>query len=340
MSDKYEIKLFSGCANPHLAERIASELHNVLEPLQTSQFADGECNICIERSIRGADTFIIQPTCGGNGRSVNDNLVELLLLTHTLKLSSSKRITCIIPYFGYGRQDRKCKPRVPISASAVAQLIESMNPDRLVTVDLHASQIQGFFHRIPVDNLYADGVFVDWIRHKNNNAQLKLFPSEDLVVVSPDAGGVDRARRLADKLHASSVVTIIKRRLVANEVSYMEIIGEVQGKQCIIVDDIVDTAGTLCKAATLLHDKGAKEVLAFVSHGVLSPPAIDRLNNCSALKKLFITDSIPQEANLAKCHKLVAITIAPMLAEAIKRVHCEKSVSTLFFTNPPDTCCT
>jgi len=289
-----------------------------VEPCRVGAFSDGELDIRIENNVRGSDVFIIQPTCP----PVSNHLMELLLLIHTLKLSSAKRITAVIPYFGYARQDRKVKPRVPISASAVAQLIEKMGTHRVVTVDLHSGQIQGFFHKAPVDNLFAEKEFVNFIMKKDLNLS-------KTVIVSPDAGGVVRARRVADQVHAFSVVTILKRRAAANQIEQMQIVGDVSGCTCIIVDDMIDTAGTLTAAAQLLKDNGAERVLACATHGVFSGPAIERLNN-SCLETICVSDSIPQEQNVSRCSKLVVLSLVPLLSQAILHLHMEKSLSILF----------
>eukprot|EP01102_Stenamoeba_stenopodia_P021821 TRINITY_DN889_c0_g1_i1.p1 TRINITY_DN889_c0_g1~~TRINITY_DN889_c0_g1_i1.p1 ORF type:complete len:340 (-),score=75.66 TRINITY_DN889_c0_g1_i1:1407-2426(-) len=314
----FNIRLITGSANPKLGEDISKLLGIPLEPCQLGRFADGEIDIRIKNNVRGADVFIIQPCC----REVNDNFMELLLLIHTLSLSSAKRITAIVPYYPYARQDRKTKPRVPISASVVAQLLETMGPDRVVTVDLHCGQIQGFFHSTPVDNLYAEAELLKYLESKK-------FPKEELIVVSPDAGGVTRATRIADRIGALGVVTILKRRTVANQVDSMQIVGDVQDKICVIVDDIIDTAGTLTKAASLLKDKGAKIVVAFASHGVFSEPAMDRINQ-SVLDEVCVTDSIPQDENLKRCSKLRVKSLVHLLAEAVERLHHEMSLSCLF----------
>eukprot|EP01103_Thecamoeba_quadrilineata_P001477 TRINITY_DN11335_c0_g1_i1.p1 TRINITY_DN11335_c0_g1~~TRINITY_DN11335_c0_g1_i1.p1 ORF type:complete len:350 (-),score=60.48 TRINITY_DN11335_c0_g1_i1:46-1041(-) len=317
-SPTYNIRILSGNANRNLAEKIAARLGVQLEPCILETFSDGELNIRIENNVRGADVFIIQPTCP----QVNNNLMELLLLIHTLKLSSAKRITAIVPYFGYARQDRKTKPRVPISASAVAQLIEKMGPNRVVTVDLHCGQIQGFFHQIPVDNLFAEIEFINYLQKKD-------FPLANTVIVSPDAGGVNRARRVADKLGASSVVTILKRRAAANQIEQMQIVGDVNGSYCIIVDDMIDTAGTLCAAANLLRENGALKVFACATHGIFSGPAIDRLN-ASVLEEICVTDSIPQEKNVETCSRLIVLSLVPLLSQTILHLHEEKSLTMLF----------
>eukprot|EP00013_Stygamoeba_regulata_P005765 CAMPEP_0177628828 /NCGR_PEP_ID=MMETSP0447-20121125/340_1 /TAXON_ID=0 /ORGANISM="Stygamoeba regulata, Strain BSH-02190019" /LENGTH=363 /DNA_ID=CAMNT_0019130103 /DNA_START=79 /DNA_END=1170 /DNA_ORIENTATION=+ len=315
----YSIRLMAGNANPKLANDLAAALNLQLEPCEVGAFADGEINIQIKNNVRGGDVYIIQPTCPPN---VNQNLMELLLLMHTLILSSAKRITCVVPYFGYARQDRKTKPRVPISASAVAQLIEAVGPHRIVTVDLHCGQIQGFFHKTPVDNLFSDHQVHQWMESKN-------FDKSKVAIVSPDAGGVARARRIADQYGADSVITILKRRAMANVIESAQLVGDVQGLICIIVDDMIDTAGTLCSAAKLLIDKGATEVYACATHGLFSGPAIDRMNS-SVLSEIVVTDSIPQEHNKARCPKLTVLSLVPLLAEVIKRLHNEKSLSSLF----------
>jgi len=298
------IKALMGNANPKLGKDISEALGVRLCDCEVAKFADGEINMQIKENIRGADVFVIQ----GTSPPVNDNLMELLLLLQTIKLSSAKRITAVIPYYGYARQDRKTRPRVPISASAVAQLIETMGADRVVTVDLHCGQIQGFFHHTPVDNLFAEGEFIDTLR-------LKYPEPADVVIVSPDA---------------ENVATILKRRAQANVIEAMQIVGSVDGKKCVIIDDIIDTAGTLCKAAELLKENGATDVIACATHGVFSGgAAVDRIN-ASCLTAVYVTDSIPQEHNKARCDKLHVLSIAPLLARAIRRIHEEKSLSVLF----------
>lgn len=322
LEDSYPIKLIAGNANRKLAQDISDYLGVPLEPAVVGRFADGETNIQVMNNVRGSDIFIIQPTC----TDVNRHLMELLLLIHTLRLSSAKQITAVVPYYGYARQDRKTKPRVPISAAAVAQLIEAMGPNRIVTVDLHCGQIQGFFHHMPVDNLFAENQFVKYLEEKN-------FDLDKLTIVSPDAGGVTRARRVADRIGSNSIVTILKRRQVANQVSEMQLVGDVAGQTCVIVDDMIDTAGTLTKAASLLMELGATEVYALATHGLLSGPAVDRIND-SVLQEVCVTDSIPQEENVAKCDKLKVLSIAPLLSDAILRLHHERSLSALFKAPP------
>jgi ribose-phosphate pyrophosphokinase len=265
---------------------------------------------------------LIQPTCPPD---INSHLVELLLLLQTLQLSSAKRITCVLPYYGYARQDRKTKPRVPISAAAVATMIETMGADRLLTLELHCGQLQGFFRQIPVDNLYAENEFIEKLMQLNINPQ-------NIAIVSPDAGGVTRARRMADKIGAAAVVTILKRRVAANQIESMQLVGDVKDFHCFIVDDIIDTAGTIVKAADLLVAAGSLSVYAIATHGVFSGPAMERLSG-SRIQEVWVTDSIPQSDNMAKCSKLKVISVAPLLAEAIARLHEEKSLSRLFETS-------
>lgn len=322
------LRLLSGNGNLPLAQGIAQQLGITLEPCEIGRFADGEINIHIKNNVRGSDIFLIQPTCPPH---VNDMVMELLLLTHTLKLASPCRITLVVPYFGYARQDRKVKPRVPISASAVAQLIEAMGPHRILAVDLHSGQLQGFFTRA-VDNLFVDSLFVSRILAEN-------VPPKDLVIVSPDAGGVTRAHRIADRLCASGVVTILKRRMEANKVTVdsMHIVGDVVDKTCVIVDDMIDTAGTLQQAAKILKGNRASRVIACASHGVFSGPAITRINECEDLQSVIVTDSISQENNLRLCPKLSVVSLVPLLAEAIARLHQDESLSTLFGSAPAHT---
>ncbi len=308
------LKLFSGNAHPALAKEIASELDTKLGEASVSRFPDGEVEVKISENVRGADCFIIQPT----SYPANDNLMELLLMVDALRRASAWRITAVMPYFGYGRQDRKAEPRVPISAKLVSNLIRASGVDRVLTMDLHAGQIQGFFD-IPVDHLYANPVLV-------GHFQKKKIPSENLVVVSPDAGGVERARAFAKRLE-SGLAIIDKRRISPREANVMHVVGDVKGKVALIIDDLVDTGGTLVKAAQALVDGGATRVLAAAAHGVLAGPAIDRLN-ASPVEELVITNSIP--LNQKDATKIRVLSVAPLLAEAIQRIHVERSISELF----------
>lgn len=304
--------IFSGNANPQLAEEIALELGLPLGESQITHFSDGEIRVRIFETVRGADTFIIQPICA----PANTNLMELLIVTDALKRASAKHITAVVPYYGYARQDRKTQPRDPITAKLVANLITAAGADRVLTMDLHAGQIQGFFD-IPVDNLKALPILVRYIKNKN---------LDDIVVVSPDVGGVTRARDLAERL-GSKLAIIDKRRPDANVSEVMHIIGKVKGKTAILVDDIIDTAGTIVQAASALMEEGAKDVIACCSHPVLSGPAIERLEN-SALSEIIVTNSIPLGDR--KCDKIKVLSIAPLMAEAIRRVFEKRSISELF----------
>ncbi len=308
------LKLFSGNAHPALAKEIASELDTKVGEASVGRFPDGEVEVKISENVRGADCFIVQPT----SYPANDNLMELLLMVDALRRASAWRITAVMPYFGYGRQDRKAEPRVPISAKLVSNLIRASGVDRVLTMDLHAGQIQGFFD-IPVDHLYANPVLV-------GHFQKKKIASESLVVVSPDAGGVERARAFAKRLE-SGLAIIDKRRISPREANVMHVVGDVKGKVALIIDDLVDTGGTLVKAAQALVDAGATRVLAAAAHGVLAGPAIDRLN-ASPVEELVITNSIP--LNHKDASKIRVLSVAPLLAEAIQRIHVERSISELF----------
>jgi ribose-phosphate pyrophosphokinase len=309
-----QLLLFAGNSNPTLAEKISHSLSMPLGKISVTRFKDGECSVQIEENVRGADVFLVQSTC----RPVNENLVELLVMIDAFKRASAGRITAVIPYFGYARQDRKERPRVPISAKLVADIIDAAGTDRVLTVDLHANQLQGFFN-VPVDHLFASAVLLEPLRKMNR----------EFVVVSPDAGGVERARALAKRLNNASLAIVDKRRERANISQVMHIIGEVRDKDCLIFDDIIDTAGTLTQTAAALKEKGAREVFAACSHGVLSDPANERIE-ASELSKVFITDSIPPELGKSPSKKLETITLAGMLAEAIERIHEESSISSLF----------
>ena len=306
--------VFSGRANPLLAESICKYLDIPLGETVIRDFSDKEIYVRIEENVRGRDVFVIQPTCYPG----NTNVMELLIMLDALRRSSAKRITSVIPYYGYGRQDRKCEPRVPITSKLVADLLETAGTDRVLTVDLHAGQIQGFFN-IPVDHLFAMNVLIDYIRKLN-------LPN--LIVISPDAGGVERARAFAKRLNTSLAI-IDKRRDIPNEAKAMNIIGDVEGKVAFIVDDMIDTAGTLMEATDALLGAGASEVHACCSHPVLSGPAAERISN-SPLKTVLTTDSIPLGNGLEQNPKIKVLSIAPLLGEAILRIHEETSVSSLF----------
>lgn len=310
-----EITIFSGNSNPELATRICDYLSLPLGGAKVKTFSDGEIQIEINENIRARDVFVVQSTCS----PVNDNLVELLLMIDACKRSSTKRITAVIPYYGYGRQDKKVAPRVPISARLVADMITLAGADRVITMDLHAGQIQGFFN-IPVDNLFATPVLIDHMRAN--------FDLEEVVIVSPDAGGVERARAFAKRLDAGLAI-IDKRREAPNEARAMAVIGNVKDKITIVLDDMADTAGTLTEAAGALTKSGAKEVYACCTHPVLSGPAIDRIRN-SDIKKLVVTDTIPLRGEAKACDKITALTIAELFGEAIIRSHQGDSVTSLF----------
>jgi ribose-phosphate pyrophosphokinase len=309
------LKLFSGSANRALAEEVATTLDVTLGDATLSTFSDGEIMIRINENVRGSDVFVIQPTCV----PVNDHIIELLLMVDALKRASAGRITAVIPYYGYARQDRKVQPRVPISAKMVADLITAVGTNRVLTVDLHAGQIQGFFN-IPVDNLYAASVLLDYMKQK--------FDHNNLVIVSPDAGGVERARAFAKRL-GCTIAIIDKRREKANECEIMNVIGDVKGKETLLLDDMVDTAGTLAQAAAALVSEGARRVSAACTHAVLSGPAVDRIN-ASPIGELIVTNTIPLNSQAQKCSKLTVLSIAGLLGEAIKRIHEETTLSTLF----------
>jgi ribose-phosphate pyrophosphokinase len=306
--------VFSGRGNPDLAAKIADCLGIRLGAIKLMNFSDGENYCQILENVRGRDVFVIQPTC----EPVNDNLMEMLLILDALKRASSQRVNAVIPYYGYARQDRKDKPRVPITSRLVADLLEAAGTDRILCVDVHAAQIQGFFN-VPVDHLFAAAVLVNHIQKLN---------LKNLTVVSPDAGGVERARAYAKRLDAQLAI-VDKRREVANVAQVMNVIGDVKKRNCVIVDDIIDTAGTLSETVNALLEYGAKRVYAACTHPVLSGPAIERLNK-SKIAKLFVTDTIPIGNKKQRCPKIEVLTVAPLLAEAIRRIHDESSVSSLF----------
>ena len=312
-----EVKVFSGNSNPALAESICNHLYKPLGKADIKRFADGECSVSILEPVRGADVFIVQSTC----KPVNDNLMELLVMIDAMHRASAGRITAVIPYFGYARQDRKAKSRDPISAKLVANIIEAAGADRVLTMDLHANQIQGFFD-IPVDNLLGSPIFVDHFTKKYADCH------DDTMVVSPDVGSVSRARAFAQKLNMPLAI-VDKRRQKANSSEVMNIIGDVRGKHVILLDDMVDTGGSLCHAAqALMEIGGAQDVTACASHGVLSGPAIDRINS-SVLDEVIFLDTIPAKPGV-KCEKIKYISVAHMFAEAISHIYMETSVSPLF----------
>ena len=312
-----KIKIFSGNANPQLSGEIISSLNIIQGKALVSQFSDGESQIEILENVRGCDVFVLQPTCGP---SPAETLMELLIMVDALKRSSAARITAVIPYFGYSRQDRRSRlTRVPITAKLAAKMIEASGVDRILTIDLHADQIQGFFN-IPIDNIYAQPVLINDILAQNYT---------DMIVVSPDVGGVARARASAKKLNDTDLAIIDKRRPVANKVKIMNVIGDVEGKTCVLIDDMVDTAGTLCQAADTLKEKGAKKVVAYTTHAVLSGNAIDNINH-SELDELVATNTIPLSEPATHCKKIRQLSIAPTLAEVITRISEERSISTIF----------
>ncbi len=308
------IKIFTGNSNPQLAQEICDHLSVDLGNAKVNTFSDGEIQVEIGDNVRGRDVFLIQSTCA----PTNNHLMEMLVMVDACKRASAARINAVVPYFGYARQDRKVAPRAPITGKLVADLISVAGVDRLLTVDLHAGQIQGFFD-IPVDHLYAAPVMLDAIRSKN---------LQDLIVVSPDAGGTERARAFAKRLDAGLAI-IDKRRSGPNVAEVMHIIGDVKGKNCVIVDDMIDTAGTLCTAAKALSSAGALTVSACATHGVLSGPALERIAN-SQLQEVLVTNTIPVEGLLEKCDRLKALSVSKLLAEAIRRIHNDESVSSLF----------
>jgi len=310
-----KVCIFSGNANPQLAQAIATFLETPLAKSKTTRFSDGESFVEINENVRGVDAFVIQPTCS----PVNDNVLELLIMCDALRRASAGSINAVIPYYGYARQDRKVAPRTPITSKLVADLIQAAGVTRVVTVDLHAGQIQGFFN-IPVDHLYAMPVVLEDYLKKNFDASA--------VFVSPDAGGVERARAYSKRLNASLAI-IDKRRERANESEVMNLIGDVKGRPCVVLDDIIDTAGTLCNAAKALTQKGATKVVGVATHGVLSGPAIQRIIE-SPLAEVIVTDTIPLSDAARDSGKIKQVSIAKLLGEAIKRIHSSDSVSSLF----------
>ncbi|MFK4765583.1 ribose-phosphate diphosphokinase [Desulfobaculum sp. SPO524] len=308
-----ELKIMTGSANPELASEICNHLGCELTPCLTDTFSDGEIRVEIGSNVRGADVFVVQPTCA----PVNFHLMELCIILDALKRASVGRVTAVVPYYGYARQDRKVAPRAPISAKLVSDFLTVAGIDRLVTVDLHAGQIQGFFN-LPVDNLYAAPALLDYLRQYDEN----------LVIVSPDAGGVERARAYAKRLGAGLAI-IDKRRDAPNQAKAMNVIGDVKGKTAIVLDDMIDTAGTICAGAEVLMENGAKEVMACATHPVLSGPAVERLEK-SSYSKVIVTNSIPLGEKAKQSSKIQVMSLASLLGKAIHNIHTESSVSVLF----------
>lgn len=311
-----KLMVFTGNANPELARLIVERLDLPMGEATVGQFSDGEITVEINENVRGKDVFIIQPTCV----PTNNNLMEVLFLADALRRSSAGRVTAVLPYYGYARQDRRVRSaRVPISAKVCADMLEAAGVDRVLTVDLHADQIQGFFN-IPMDNIYGSPILLDDIEKQNY---------EDLIVVSPDVGGVVRARAIAKQLDDADLAIIDKRRPQANEAQVMHIIGDVTDRTCVLVDDMVDTAGTLCKAAAALKEFGAKKVVAYCTHPVLSGPAIDNIKG-SQLDELVVTDTIPLTKAAKECGRIRQLTLSGLLAESIRRINNEESISAMF----------
>ena len=310
-----ELVLFSGNSNPGLTQAIARELGEELDGARVNTFSDGEIQVEIQRNVRGRDVFIVQSTC----QPANDNLMELLIMTDACKRASADRITAVIPYYGYARQDRKAAPRAPITAKLVADILTRAGVQRVLTMDLHAGQIQGFFD-IPVDNLYAGPTLREYVRTH--------LPMENTVIVSPDAGGVERARTFAKPLGCGLAI-VDKRRSGPNQAEALHVIGDVRDKDVIIIDDMIDTAGTLAKGAQALQEHGARRVFAVATHAVLSGPAIERIEK-SVLEKVIVTDTIPQRGAARECGKLAVVSVAAVFAHAIRSIHDHDSVSALF----------
>ena len=315
MSDR-KLMVFGGNANPSLTRKVAAYLQTPIGKANLSRFSDGETSLELLQNVRGADVFVIQPTC----QPTNDNLMDLLVMIDALKRASVERITAVIPYYGYARQDRRVRSaRVPITAKLVANMLSVAGVDRVLTVDVHAEQIQGFFD-IPVDNVYASPLLLlDIYRSKYNN----------LIVVSPDVGGVVRARAIAKQLDDADLAIIDKRRPQANQAQVMHIIGDVEGKTCVLIDDMVDTAGTLCKAAEALKNHGAEKVVALATHPVLSGPALDNITS-SELDELVVCDTIPLTEAASNCNKIRQLSVANLLGETIRRIHMDESVSSVY----------
>ena len=309
-----ELKVFGGRAHPELAQEICDYLNLPVGKVEAFNFSDGEIFCQVMENVRGADVFVVQPIC----QPINENLVELLIMLDTFKRSSASRVTAVLPYYGYARQDKKDRPRVPITAKLLADLVSTAGADRILTMDLHASQIQGFFD-IPVDHLFAAPLMLEAIR------ELEI---PDLTIVSPDAGGVERARAIAKRLQVDLAI-LDKRRVSPNEAEVLHVIGDVEGRTALILDDIIDTAGTLVKSVQALHNTGADRILAAGIHAVLSGPALERLNQ-SPIEQILVTNTTPLGEKLKTCSKLRPFSVAPLLGEAIRRIHEHSSVSSLF----------
>ena len=308
--------VFSGSSNTPLAQRVVNELRIDLGRADVGRFSDGEVNVEIHENVRGCDAFVLQSTCA----PTNDNIMELVIMADAIRRASAHRVTAVIPYYGYARQDRRPRSaRVPISAKVVADMLDSVGIDRILTVDLHADQIQGFFD-MPVDNVYGSPVLVDHIATRNY---------ENPIVVSPDVGGVVRARAIAKQIDDLDLAIIDKRRPQANDTRVMNVIGDVRGKTCILVDDIVDTAGTLCTAAEALKEQGAIRVVAYITHPVLSGPAVRRITD-SEIDEMVVTDTIPLSEDAARCERIQQLSLDRLLAESIRRVSYEESLSAMF----------
>jgi ribose-phosphate pyrophosphokinase len=324
MSDPYmavgfgELKVFAGSAHPELAREIAAFLGVTLGQARLKRFPDTEVSFQIDENIRGTDIFVLQPTCANGTASVDQHIMELMIMIDAFRRSSAARITAVIPYYGYARQDRKDKPRVPISAKLCANILSAAGANRVLTMDLHKAQIQGFFD-IPVDHLFAAPVIIDY---------LSRMEYTNLTMVAPDAGGAERARAYAKRLNAELAV-IDKRRTEDGTAEVMNVVGDVQGRTCVIQDDIIDTAGTITKAAAALKANGAERIFACAVHGVLSGPAIDRIEK-SPIDKMIVTNTIPLTGDKAKCEKIKVLSVARLLGQAIKSIHEETSVSSLF----------
>ena len=317
MSSEGSIKLFTGTAHPVLAREVASYLELPLGACLVDRFADGEVHVMVEESVRGQDVYVIQPLC----RPVNDSLMELMVMVDALKRSSARTITAVVPYYGYARQDRQARPRTPITAKLVADLLQTSGIDRVMAMDLHAGQIQGFF-AVPFDHLYATPVLLEAMRREMNGNP------DDCIVVSPDTGGVERARQYGKRL-GTNIAIIDKRRPRPNVAEVMNVIGDVRGKTAFLVDDMIDTAGTLCSAAEALVNNGASRVCAFATHGLLNGPAGERIQ-ASVLSRVYVTNTIPVDRDRKDCQKIEVLSVGATIGEAIRRVHGYSSVSSLW----------